>query len=608
MHRHRPNPAESPASSARAVEVALALLLAAALSGAPAAAGAEETPESGDPSVAEPGDAPSAESDVPANAELDPDTPRGAVAAYLEAGRQGDWEEAARFLNLSPVPRNERASQGPVLARQLKTVLDRELWVELELLSRRPEGDPDDGLPRGRDRVGVIRTASGEVSVLVERVAGETGPEWKIAAATVARIPELYEEFGDGLLGRVLPPVFFDSQLFGVQLWQWIGLLGLVFVAWLASWAFVRVLVGLVRPLVARSKTEIDDHLFAAVLGPARLIAALGFFRLGLVPLALSLPAQRFLVGAEKVLAIVAVAWFLLRLIDLLSQMAASRLEARDQTEVVRFMPLGRKTVKVVVVGLAVLAGLDSFGFDVTALIAGLGIGGLAVALALQKTLENLFGGATLIADRPVQVGDFCRFGDKVGTVEEIGLRSTRVRTLDRTLVSVPNADFSTLQLENFAKRDRIWYHPTLGLRYETTPDQLRYVLVEIRKMLYAHPKVDPDPARVRFTGFGACSLDLAIFAYVRVTDYAEFLEVAEDLNLRIMDIVEAAGSGFAFPSSTTYVAKDDGLDAERVREAEATVRDWREKGELCLPGFPPEKREALRETLAYPPEGSALR
>jgi MscS family membrane protein len=255
-----------------------------------------------------------------------------------------------------------------------------------------------------------------------------------------------------------------------------------------------------------------------------------------------------------------------------------------------------------------VLAGLDSFGFDVTALLAGLGIGGLAVALALQKTLENLFGGATLIADRPVQVGDFCRFGDKVGTVEEIGLRSTRVRTLDRTVVTIPNADFSTMQLENFARRDRIWYHPTLGLRYETTPEQLRYVLVEIRKLFYSHPRVDPEPARVRFTGFGAYSLDLEVFAYVRVTDYGEYLEVAEDLNLRIMDVVTQAGTGFAFPSQTLYVRPDPPPDAAAAASAEAEVARWRERRELPLPGFPPERLRELAGTLDYPPRGSALR
>jgi MscS family membrane protein len=251
---------------------------------------------------------------------------------------------------------------------------------------------------------------------------------------------------------------------------------------------------------------------------------------------------------------------------------------------------------------------LQNIGLNVTGILAGLGIGGLAVALAAQKTVENLFGGVTLILDQPVRVGDFCRFGDRIGTVEEVGLRSTRIRTLDRTVVSVPNGHFASLELENFTVRDRIWLHTTIGVRYETTPDQLRHVLVEIRRMLYAHPQVDPRPARIRFVNFGAYSLDLEIFAYVLTADYDEFLAIQEDIYLRIMDIVEQSGTGFAFPSQTTYLARDHGLDGAKREAAEAQVAAWRRAGALHLPDFPPEAVSALKGTLDYPPQGSAGR
>jgi MscS family membrane protein len=169
----------------------------------------------------------------------------------------------------------------------------------------------------------------------------------------------------------------------------------------------------------------------------------------------------------------------------------------------------------------------------------------------------------------------------------------------------VPNADFASLQIENYSRRDKFWYHPIIGLRYETTPDQLRYVLVEVRCMLYAHPNVDPKPARIRFKTFGAYSLDLEVFAYVLAHDYDGFLEVAEDLNLRIIDIVAAAGSSFAFPSQTTYVEHGTGLDAERSREAEREVAGWRERDALYLPRFPDDRIAELKGTLAYPPPGS---
>ena len=539
--------------------------------------------------------------------ELQRQTPRSSVTGYLVAGREGDWSSAARYLNLAGVGDPER--EGPALARRLKIVLDQELWVDVEALSDDPGGHSGDGLPANRDRMGSIQTRRGPVDVLVERVdRGRGAPIWKIASATVAQIPPLYAEFGLGRLGEVLPAVFFESYGFEIQLWQWVGLLILVAVAFLGSWFIARGLLILVRPAIARSQTEIDDQLLEATLGPLRLAAALVIFALGSLSLGLSVPAQELFGNVEKALGIAAVTWLVLRLIDVFGHVVERRLEERGQAAATSLVPLSRKTAKVALVAMAALAALDTFGLDVTALIAGLGVGGLAVALAAQKTLENLFGGATLIADRPVQVGDFCRFGDKIGTVEAIGLRSTRVRTLDRTVVTVPNAEFSSMQLENFADRDKIRFHPRLGLRYETTPEQIRYLLVELRKMLYAHPRVHADPARVRFVNFGDFSLDIDIFAYILATDYSEYLEVAEDVNLRIMDIVAASGTGFAFPSSTTYLAKDNGVDAEKTRAAEETLRGWRAREELFLPSFPPEKIAELDDTLDYPPKGSPQR
>lgn len=184
-------------------------------------------------------------------------------------------------------------------------------------------------------------------------------------------------------------------------------------------------------------------------------------------------------------------------------------------------------------------------------------------------------GSVTLVADQPVRVGDFCKVGDTVGTVEQIGMRSTRIRTNDRTIVTIPNGEFSSLKIENYAHRDRFWFHPILTLRYETTPDQIRFLLVQLRSVLISHPKVDPDPARVRFIELGAHSLNIEIFAYIHASDYSGFLEIKEDLFLRMMDVVEASGTGFAFPSQTLYVARDKGISGEKALEAEEKVRKW---------------------------------
>ena len=324
-----------------------------------------------------------------------------------------------------------------------------------------------------------------------------------------------------------------------------------------------------------------------------------------MTPLGLDLEVVGFISRLLSAISVVAATWLLFRAVDVLSGRIEQRLVERGQDTATAAVPPGRKAVKGILLVLAFVAILDSFGFSVTALIAGLGVGGIAVALAAQKTIENLFGGLTLYGDRPVSVGDFCRFGDKVGTVEEIGIRSTRVRTLDRTVVTIPNAEFSNLQLENFAERDHMRLFAMIGVRYETTPDQLRYILVEIRNLLYAHERVTADPARIRFVGFGAYSLDLEIFAYVNTSDWGEFLGIREDIYLRVMDIIEASGSGFAFPSQTLYLGKDDAPTEERAEQISQEVSRWRERSEVFLPDFPLERIAAIENTLAYPAKGS---
>jgi MscS family membrane protein len=262
----------------------------------------------------------------------------------------------------------------------------------------------------------------------------------------------------------------------------------------------------------------------------------------------------------------------------------------------------------VAVVVLSAIALLSLAAFDLTAALAGLGIGGIALAFAAQKTLENLFGGIMIISDQPVRVGDYCRIGDVTGVVEDIGLRSTRIRTPDRTVVSIPNGQTATGNVENFGVRDKIWFRPTISLRYETTADQVRYVLAEIRQMLYAHLMVETQSARIRLVRFGPSSLDLEIFSYVVTSDGTKFLEVQEDLLLRIMDTIEASGTTIALPSYTTYLAREQRLDKEKTQAAIATVKRWRDQHDLPFPDCPPDRIAEIENRLEYPPAESALR
>ncbi|HXV31461.1 MAG TPA: mechanosensitive ion channel domain-containing protein [Sinorhizobium sp.] len=266
---------------------------------------------------------------------------------------------------------------------------------------------------------------------------------------------------------------------------------------------------------------------------------------------------------------------------------------------------LGMRIVAFVAGGLIIIYSLRHFGADMVPLLAGLGVGGLAVALAAQRTFANFIGSLILFINKPVKVGDFCRYGDQIGTVEQIGLLATRIRSLERTIVTVPNAEFSEMQIDNFAVRDQRLLKTVLQLRYETTSEQLRYILARLRELLLGHPKVTPAPARVRFVGYGAYSKDLEVFAYLDCEDQDTFLAIQEDILLRMEDIVAEAGSAFAFPSQTAYLARDKSGDPELSSEAEATVKKWRERGKLPFPEFDGDQRQRLENRLDYPPKGS---
>jgi MscS family membrane protein len=246
-------------------------------------------------------------------------------------------------------------------------------------------------------------------------------------------------------------------------------------------------------------------------------------------------------------------------------------------------------------------------GFNLTTVLAGLGIGGLAIAFAAQKTLENLFGGVSVLADEVIRVGDTCRFGDRTGTIEDISLRSTRIRTAERTEISIPNGALATMNVENLTRRDKLLFNPTIGVRYETTPDQLRYLLANARRMLYEHPKIETASARIRFVSFAQSALNLEIFSYILTTDDAEYNAVREDILLRLMDIVKDSGTKFAFQSQTLYMARDHGIDEEKLAAVEQQVQDWRDQRQLPFPDHAPADKASFRGEIKYPHPDSAV-
>lgn len=529
-------------------------------------------------------------------------SPRAAMRAFLTGfGYAADGSDPGTqgALDLRGRPEVTRAHDGQVLAGYLKRVIDRTgyvIWQEI------PD-DPASAVP-------YVHFEHPDGNVVIAPVPTEAGPVWQFTPDTLRTIRAVYAAIEDmpvaeglddladtdlhfairGTLRAAVPGAL--APLGPLERWQWAGLAGTLLAVVAAA-----LLAGAV---LRRSEAG------AGVVGwSARGIAA------GLVLFAasrlLDLP-DRFTVVlvALSVVAIVLGAFLLgWKGIGVFSD--SHRRAARISGHNLILLSLATGLMRAALVVAAVFVLAEALSLPVTGVLAGLGIGGIAVALAAQPTLQNLISGFTLYADRPISVGDFCRFGDRSGTVESIGLRSTRLRTLDRTVISVPNSQFLDLQLENFGLRDRFLFSTVLQLRYETTPDQLRYLLATLRNLLIAHPSVLPDPLRVRFAAFGAHSLDVEVFSYVRAADMAEFAGIREDLLLRIMAIVAEAGTQFAFPSVVHYAATDQAPDPDAIRRAEEEVDRWRTEGTLPFPDDTWQNKAERSGTLDFPPRGSVL-
>ncbi|OPY03976.1 MAG: Low conductance mechanosensitive channel YnaI [Syntrophaceae bacterium PtaB.Bin038] len=526
-------------------------------------------------------------------------TPQGTVLGFIRAMQRGDHERAVDYLDTRQT--GKRAQQ---LAAELEYILDMAVSVSAVALSGKPEGNLNDGLPVNREKVGTVKTRRGEYRILLERVQKENNPPvWLFASETLKLVPQIYEEVDIPWLERKLPAAVTETRVAGQPLYRWVVAALMLPLAFLIGWAITALLSAAVRETLRRRYDEAIMGKLHRAKNPLRLIFASGVLYV-YSRVAFSLLGQIFWVFVASTMAVVGLMWLAIHLID----SGAEIIERRRPAAANAIVRLTATLLKLLAVVVGLVFVLTYFaGINVAAVVAGLGVGGIAVAFAAQKTIENFFGGVFLVWDKPIRLGDFCKAGEHMGTVEHIGLRSTLIRTLNRTVVSIPNGQLSAVSIENFALRDRFLFRHTLNLRYETTADQLRFLLTSIRELLYRHPRVDSSTARARLVAFGASSLDVEIFAQIVETEVAEFLAVQEDLLLRIMDLVAASGSGFAFPSRTLYMAKDGGLDAEKGREAAERVDRWRREGELPFPDHRPVRVSQLEGTLDYPPEGSVM-
>lgn len=531
-------------------------------------------------------------------------TPSSAVLGFLKAAQDGNSAIAAQYLQLSAA---RRQSEGEQTANKLKFVLDHAFSGNFSRYNQ-PEGTPQEGVPLGRQRLGTMSSGDVEVDLDLVRVSDpNAGKIWLVSADTLAKLPELMDQVEARQVESKLPNVLVKNQLGGMPLWQWLAMLVAAPIAAALGWLVLAILEIPLR-WWARHRGQMDVANWRSVSGPAWFLAGTLIHQVCVIYLRMPLLPRHYYFQVTAVALILSGTWIVWRFVRWSLYRVRSRALARGHVGTGSLILLGERILKFTIFVLGILVVLNDLGFNLSTALTGLGIGGLAIGFGAQKTIENLFGGVSVLGDEVFRVGDVCRFGDRTGVVEDIGLRSTRIRTDERTLVAIPNGTVATINLENLSRRDKILFKTTLSLRPESKADHVRYILAEIRKLLYSHPKIETQSVRVRLTDIAGSSLSMEVFSYILTRDYNEYAAVREDLLLRMMDVMEDSGSGLALPSQTLYLSRDAGVEKQKAENAVKKISELRDGQQLPFPDFHQEDISRFKGSIQYPPTESSTR
>jgi MscS family membrane protein len=487
--------------------------------------------------------------------EFDRGVPRGTVKGFLAAAGAGDYEKAAHYLDLRKLRGKAAKTTGPKLAQQLSIVLDRTLWIDPDEVSSDPKGEAEDGLRAHHDSLGRIETPEETVDVLLKHGPRDDGVLiWKFSKKTVAKIPSLYRYHGYSPMEERLSEVFPDIVFLGWQSWQWVALV----VFMVAAYIVAIILTWGAGAFVRRRGTEMSRRVASFITGPTRillwwmLIVWLSFPIIGL---------SATLRKAEKAgtLYIIITVWFACRLVDLIIKWMTERfIKSGQESSTVLLRPL-RTALKIVIIIVAAVAWLDSVGFHVTTLLAGLGVGGLAVALACQDTLKNLIGSVMILLDKPYRVGQRIVVKGHDGVVEEIGLRSTKLRLLTGHQTTIPNDEMAKADIENIGRRPHIRRLANIAIPNNTPLEKIERAVRIIEEILDNHEGMAPEfPPRVYFNEFRRDALNIMVLYWYHPADYWAFLDLNQRVNRQILQEFEREGIKLALPSTATFLSQGD--------------------------------------------------
>ncbi|OUS31819.1 hypothetical protein A9Q98_02525 [Thalassotalea sp. 42_200_T64] len=474
------------------------------------------------------------------------ETPLSAMLAIAEAIQSNDYPHALKYIDFRLLPKSTTAEQKIKLLKQLHIVWSQHHKLDITTLSDVSQGHEDDGLPANRDLLGVIKSQDNDIPIYLQRVHNEAGKQiWKISSHTVAKIPVMWQEFGYHPLAQSLADHLPEFTLFDLQNWQFVSFIFILF----ASWYLTALIRYLLIKLVAISETY-SRTMRRFIRVPLRLFLFFILLQWATSHLGLSIDARVWLdTGTLNNLAAI---FLSLGIIEFSFALYISR--AKQEKNVIALLKPMVTTVKIVTVIVIVLNWLNDAGFNITAIITGLGIGSLAVALAAQKSLENVFGAFTLFFARPIKPGDMCKFGNTQGRVEEIGLRSTKIRKLDRKVVYVPNSTIASMELENISEIDNRRYLKYFRIRLNTATDKLRALVVAIGKLIEEHPDTIELERYVRFENIEDDAFIIVVNTYVTASGRVKYKEQEEKINFQIMEIIDLHNVELAIPEQTISI------------------------------------------------------
>ncbi|GGX80721.1 mechanosensitive ion channel [Massilia dura] len=513
--------------------------------------------------------------DAPAAAVVQPDplgreTPRSMVSGLIGALAELDYDRAAMYFDLPAASSTRQRMAAIGQARAFHALLDDGGSLRpFAALSNEATGKLDDDLPLDQEEIGEFTLAGKTLPVLLTR--GQEGgqPVWRISKETLARIAAATRREP----AAQQQPAEEEFMLAGAPVKDWAILLGLGIMVFGGLWMLSALIVAALRRLVADPAANGIYRFAEAALPPLSLVIAVLVFYNWADRAPVAIVARQTLLRYAGIVTVIAVVWFGLRLVDAIAELAITRMQRHGRRQIVSVITLLRRTVKFLLLTLSGIGILDTFGIDVTTGIAALGIGGIALALGAQKTVENLVGSVTVIADRPLQVGDFIKVGTVVGTVEDVGIRSTRIRTGERTVVTIPNGDLSARQIENYADRDRFLFNPVIAVGHGTSSAKLKEAIAIVQGVL-AEQRNLADDWRARLGSIGERSFNIDVHAYIDVREFDTQVIIREELLLTIYERLEAAGIGLAFPSQTIVFSPAAGTAANELQAADAGVDD----------------------------------